>query len=210
MSETPSGRRTRQISRNRRADELTSAKQIPRGPDTIHRAKALQLALFTHESYEATTFFTAASDHEDELIASCDNDLKRSIAADLLAGIRASESYLRLESAYRQQLDLEMRGNGRARRYSLTASTYRAIAGPSAYVRVREYEPIQQEQMVTSFVSSHGRITRSQVAELCGLTSAEARAMLRKLTARNVLALRGERRGAHYVLGRAKADGHQK
>jgi len=93
---------------------------------------------------------------------------------------------------------IEVRGSGRGRRYHLTPSFYRA-ADAGAYVRVRGFEPIQQDQMVLSYVDAWGTITRSKAAELCRLSPGEARNMLRRLVASGELELRGERRGAHYV-----------
>lgn len=61
---------------------------------------------------------------------------------------------------------VEARGDGRARRYHLSAAVYRALDAAGAYVRIRRFEPLQQEQMVLAFVDAHGRITRREVAEL--------------------------------------------
>ena len=94
---------------------------------------------------------------------------------------------------------VEARGDGRARRYSLAAATYRSLVNPTAYVRVQPFDDIQREQMVMTYVESHGQITRRDVAELCGVTPGQARKLLKELTSAGKLVLRGERRGAHYV-----------
>lgn len=70
----------------------------------------------------------------------------------------------------------------------------------AAYVRARPLNDVQREQMVLDYVGAYGRVTRSQVADLCHLTPTEARRTLRRLVDRRALELRGERRGAHYVL----------
>lgn len=98
---------------------------------------------------------------------------------------------------------IEMRGNGRGRRYTLSAATYREISAPAGYVRVRAFDDEQQEQMVLSYVRSHGSITRAQAADLCSLNSDAAKNLLRSLKARGVLKMIGERRGARYVLPEA-------
>jgi ATP-dependent DNA helicase RecG len=95
---------------------------------------------------------------------------------------------------------LEVRGNGRSRRYHLTAGFYRAAQDPNAYIRIRAVDPIQQDQMVLQFVQTYGTITRGQVAELCMLTPVQARTVLQRLVSEDWLEMRGERRGAHYVL----------
>lgn len=95
---------------------------------------------------------------------------------------------------------LEVHGNGRSRRYHLTPGFYRAAQDPNAYVRVRAVDPIQQDQMVLSYIEAYGSITRSQVAELCMLTPGQARAVLHRLVKDGGITMRGERRGASYVL----------
>ncbi|MBF0816544.1 putative DNA binding domain-containing protein [Microbacterium paludicola] len=95
---------------------------------------------------------------------------------------------------------IEMRGNGRGRRYTMSAATYREISSPAGYVRVRSFDTAQQEQMVLTYVRSHGSITRAQAADLCALPSDAAKHLLRSLRDRGFLRLVGERRAAHYVL----------
>lgn len=93
---------------------------------------------------------------------------------------------------------VEPRGQGRGRQFHLTAAFYRS-AQASAYVRLQDTEPIQQDQMVLSYVDHWGSITRSKAAELCRLSPQQARAVLKRLVDAGELELRGERRGAHYV-----------
>jgi ATP-dependent DNA helicase RecG len=95
---------------------------------------------------------------------------------------------------------LEARGSGRSRRFHLTARFYDLAEDRAAYVRVRTMDPLQQRQMVLDYVQTFGRITRGQAAELCQLTASEARRLLKSLVDEGRLELRGERRGAYYVL----------
>lgn len=92
----------------------------------------------------------------------------------------------------------ETRGVGRHRRYHLTTAFHR-LAESTAYVRLQDTDPIQQDQMVLNFVDSFGRITRGKAAELCRLTPQQARGVLKRLVEAGELELRGERRAAHYV-----------
>jgi len=93
---------------------------------------------------------------------------------------------------------VEARGERKGRTYHLSAPVYRSLDEAGEYVRVRSYEPLQQEQMVLSYVDAHGRITRSQAAELCALDPQQAGRLLRRLVTAGALVLRGERRGAYY------------
>lgn len=95
---------------------------------------------------------------------------------------------------------LESRGNGRARRFHLAPSFYALSEDKAAYVRVRPLAPMQQEQMVLDYVAAYQTISRAQAAELCQISPPAARALLKRLTDEGKLELRGQRRGAHYVL----------
>lgn len=93
---------------------------------------------------------------------------------------------------------VEARGERKGRTYHLTAGAYRAIGEPAAYVRVRGFEPLQQEQMILQYVDAHGRITRREASELCRLHPRQARRILRRLVERGDLVLQGSRRTAYY------------
>ncbi|CAM3441434.1 RNA-binding domain-containing protein [Isoptericola cucumis] len=103
---------------------------------------------------------------------------------------------------------VEPRGSGRGRRYHLSAATYRALQSDPSDVRVRGFDRIQLRQMVLTYVRAHGKITRATTAELCSLAPPAATALLRSMVDAGDLELRGERRGAHYVLpGTGSAEG---
>jgi ATP-dependent DNA helicase RecG len=93
---------------------------------------------------------------------------------------------------------IEMRGDGRARRYTLSASTYRSLSSTANYVRVRSFDEPQQVQMILSYIDANGSISRSEAAELCGTSPYEARRLLSRLRDEGALQIRGERRGARY------------
>lgn len=95
---------------------------------------------------------------------------------------------------------LEFRGAGRSRRFHLTARFYDIAQDRSAYVRVNGADPLQQGRMILDYAQAFGSITRSQAAELCQTSPQQARVILKRLVDDGRLVLRGERRGAHYVL----------
>lgn len=94
---------------------------------------------------------------------------------------------------------LESRGTGRSRRLHLSPRFYDLAQDRNAYVRVKGADPIQQERMIHDYVDAYGSITRGQAAALCQVSPAQARAVLKRMVARNQLQLVGERRGARYV-----------
>jgi ATP-dependent DNA helicase RecG len=118
---------------------------------------------------------------------------------------RAAELLQRSEGPARAVLErlveagvLEAREERRERVYHFSAATYRAMGAPAAHVRLRGIEPIQHEKMILEFVETHGRITRSQAADLCQLGGREARGVLEKLVRKGELVVRGEKRGSYY------------
>lgn len=94
---------------------------------------------------------------------------------------------------------IEARSEGKGRTWHLSAAVYLVLEAPASYVRVRGFDPLQQEQMVMQYVDAYGHITRSQVADLCSLGSDQASRLLRRLTKEGKLERRGERRGSVYV-----------
>ncbi len=48
------------------------------------------------------------------------------------------------------------------------------------------------------YVEAHGRVTRREAAELCGISGNEATHLLRRLASANALVMKGHRRGAYY------------
>jgi len=93
---------------------------------------------------------------------------------------------------------LEARGEKKGRTYHLSAALYRRLGKPEAYVRIRGFEPIQQEQMVLQYASTQGRVTRREAAELCQITGPQATRLLHRLASTGRLVRRGQRRGTYY------------
>ena len=100
---------------------------------------------------------------------------------------------------------VEARGDGKGRSWHLSAAVYRVLDQPAGYARVHGFEPLQQEQMVLAYVDAHGQITRSQAADLCSASPAQASRLLQRLVERGALAQHGERRGTTYAKPPASA-----
>lgn len=109
-----------------------------------------------------------------------------------------AEAHSRLQRLVETGL-VEARGEGKGRAWHLSAATYRRLGERAAYIRQRGFEPLQQEQMVLQYVEKHGRITRREVAELCQLSSDQAKRVLGRLVRSGKLRVHGTRRGAFYV-----------
>lgn len=124
---------------------------------------------------------------------------RRATTAQLAHLTQRTESETRIQLARMvEQGWIQARGEGKGRTWHLSAALYRALESSAGYVRVRGFEPLQQEQMVLAFVSAHGSITRAQAAELCAIAPEQAGRLLRRLAAEGKLVQRGERRGSFY------------
>ena len=104
-----------------------------------------------------------------------------------------SEARTRLSRLVERGL-LEASGATRARTWQLAAAIYRSFGQAVGYVRQRGFEPLQQEQMVLQYARQQGRITRSEVADLCLVSPSRAYDLLRKLVAAGRLERRGSSR----------------
>ncbi len=94
---------------------------------------------------------------------------------------------------------VEMRGDGRARRYMLSAASYRSLSSTTDYVRIRPFDEPQQVQMILNYVDANGSVSRSEAADLCGTSPEAARRLLFRLRDDGILRIEGQRRGARYV-----------
>ena len=93
---------------------------------------------------------------------------------------------------------LESRGEGRGRTYHLAAELYKEMGESAAYVRTRGFDPIQQEQMILTYVTQHGSIRRAEAADLCRIAPDQASRLLRRLVSDGSLRMTGSRRTARY------------
>jgi len=138
----------------------------------------------------------------DELRVVHDVKAGGSAANDELADdLRLSSAAIRSATARLVEAGvLEARGNGRNRRFHLTARFYDLAQDRNAYVRIKAMDPLQQEHMVAEYARTYGKITRSQAANLCQLSPDEARRLLKRMTDKGSLRLVGTRRTAYYEL----------
>ena len=94
---------------------------------------------------------------------------------------------------------VEAHGVKKGRTYTLSPRVYRELGQSADYVRQAGFDSIQQEQMVISYVNTHGKITRQEAMELCRISEDQGSHLLRKLSASKQLRLVGKGRGAYYV-----------
>jgi ATP-dependent DNA helicase RecG len=129
-------------------------------------------------------------------------ELKRVTAEELAQRIQrdAANAKRTLEALAEAGL-VEAHGNTRGRSYTLSATLYRAAGSKAAYTRQAGFAPIQQEQMVLSYVRQHGQIRRAEVIELCRLSEGQAKDLLKRMQAAALLTLEGAGRGAFYRMG---------
>lgn len=125
---------------------------------------------------------------------------RRLTTADLAQSTQKSEALTRatLEKLVEAGL-VEAHGNGRGRSYILSARVYKTSGQKTAYIRQAGFEPIQQEQMVLSYIEKHGSIRRADVMDLCRLSGAQAYHLLNRLQKQGKILKNGEKRYAFYT-----------
>jgi ATP-dependent DNA helicase RecG len=119
-------------------------------------------------------------------------------AAEVLQ-VSIDEARAELNKLVEQGL-LEARGERKGRSYHLASSVYDELGEQVQYVRTRGFDSLQHEQMVLTYVEKYNTIRRSDVVRLCQLEPAQATRLLSRMVDSEKLELRGEKRGAHYVL----------
>lgn len=97
---------------------------------------------------------------------------------------------------------VEAHGNTRSRSYTLSADVYRVTGDKLAYTRQMGFAAIQHPEMVLNYARQHKRIRRSEVMELCHLSTGQAAKLLTRLKGEGRLVQHGIRRGAFYTLGK--------
>ena len=93
---------------------------------------------------------------------------------------------------------VEAHGSGRGRTYTLSARVYRKVGLKTGYIHQAGFDPIQQEQMVLSFIDKHGSIKRADVMELCRVSKDQAYKLLYRLKKNEQVVQRGELKKAVY------------
>lgn len=101
---------------------------------------------------------------------------------------------------------VESRGARKGKSFHLSAAVYRKLGEKDAYVRQRGFEPLQQENMIQQYIEKNGRITRSEVAKLCKISSIQARYLLGQLVDKGILQISGKKRGTFYTLKSKNMD----
>jgi ATP-dependent DNA helicase RecG len=95
---------------------------------------------------------------------------------------------------------IEGRGEKRGRVNILSGALYQRLKMQAEYVRAKGIEPEEMEIKVLDFVREHGKITRSDVADLCHISGPQASKLLQKISRQHFeLQIVGERRWAHYI-----------
>ncbi|MDY0221632.1 MAG: ATP-binding protein [Desulfobacterium sp.] len=127
-------------------------------------------------------------------------DERRLTTMDLAPSTQKSEQETRavLEKLAEAGM-VESHGTGRGRSYTLSLKVYKKTGQKAAYVRQAGFEPIQQEQMILSYIDKHGSIKRGDVMDLCHLTQAQAYHRLNNMKKQGKIQQQGTRRGAFYT-----------
>jgi ATP-dependent DNA helicase RecG len=127
-------------------------------------------------------------------------DERRLTSSDIASSLQKTESQARmlLERLLEAGL-IEAHGTGRGRSYTLSAGVYKQSGQKAAYIRQVGFAPIQQEQMVLSYIDKHGSIKRADATELCRISPFQATRLLKKLEQHGNVRAEGQGKGTRYV-----------
>lgn len=125
---------------------------------------------------------------------------RRLTTIDMVQSTQKSETTTRatLEKLVEAGL-VEAQGTGRGRSYILSAKVYKKSGQKAAYVRQAGFEPIQQDQMVITFIERHGSIKRADVVDLCHIGPFQATRLLKRLAREGKVEPKGKGKGTFYV-----------
>jgi ATP-dependent DNA helicase RecG len=128
---------------------------------------------------------------------------RRLTTSDLVLSLQKTEQEARrtIEKLTESGL-VEAHGNGRGRTYTLSAKVYRKKGQKSDYVRQVGFDPIQQEQMVLTFIEKHGAIKRAEVMELCRINKDQAYRLIKRLKDTGIITQIGYHKTTSYVRSR--------
>lgn len=89
-------------------------------------------------------------------------------------------------------------GNGRARRYMLSAKIYELSGNKTGYTRQHGMTIIQEKSLIMQHIEQFNRITRAEVIDYCKCGKDHAYSLLRSLCDEGKLEMIGNGRGAFY------------
>ena len=94
---------------------------------------------------------------------------------------------------------IEAQGIGRGRSYMLSVKVYKKAGQKAVYVRQAGFDPVQQEQMLLTYIDKHGSVQWADVMELCRLSGPQAYHLLKRLQKQGKIRINGEKRHAFYT-----------
>ena len=129
----------------------------------------------------------------DEMILLSKLYFERNLKTDALSDIiqkSIAETRVCLEGLVETGL-VKAHGQGKGCFYTLSENSYAQTGQKSAYVRQQGFCGIQREEMIKNFVLDYGKITRSDVMELCRVTKDQAYKILLRLMKKQILLKQG-------------------
>jgi len=99
-----------------------------------------------------------------------------------------------------QQRKLERGGYGKGTYYRLSPIIYEAFGDSTGYIRNGDIGKRRKKELILEYVGDKGRITNSQVQELCNIDRDRSYLILEELEGEGKITQSGDGRGAGYVL----------
>ena len=84
--------------------------------------------------------------------------------------------------------------------YMLTAKVYEAIKSNVEYTKDKVLQYVKAKNRILDYLENESSITNEKIRELCGFTKQQARIVIDKMRAENILELIGKGTASAYIL----------
>ncbi|MGP6174171.1 RNA-binding domain-containing protein [Corynebacterium sp. A21] len=94
---------------------------------------------------------------------------------------------------------VEIIGGRNSREFRLGPEFFNTVGRPADFIRSKELDSVRAGQLVTTYVQQYGKVTRKEVADLCGMDSQAAYRLLKSLVDAGELVQHGTTRSTYYT-----------
>ncbi len=94
---------------------------------------------------------------------------------------------------------LERYGKGKGTYYQYSKEVFRSLGEVTRYTRISGLSEERMLELIMNHVSSYGKVTNSDVREICGVNRDHGLRLLRELVSQKRIQLIGEKKGAFYI-----------
>lgn len=166
---------------------------------------AVKLVLHSQvEDFDFVRFITQEQDKNEQSLTLADLMIARHLIEHKSISLKEAEELTQLDETQTQKSLRTLVNFGyveqNGKEYMLTAKVYDALKGDIEYVRDKVVTYIRAKEMIKEYLIKAGRINISTVQELCGFSHKQARAVLHKMQAEEIIVIGAKGKYAYYIL----------